>query len=525
MKTAVEVGYRKMGAISLSREVPVGSERPKVNKDGSSTESLSQRLLWIGIANATVCACAAGLAGGFAGYLTGKSPILIAAISVAGLGVVAVGQVLYSRNVRKTFRSLLAAKSHVLKAVDAGDLHVEGIDDTDEIGHLTLVQLIDKLTDAAQAASGSSGEFEFANKALLRERRRMLSALDSVGTGVLAVGSGRQVVFANRAAQPFLSISVKDAAGKSIEECVTDQRLLTLLSEQDGSSGAASERIEMSVGDQPSDHVFTVTAHSMADDDEGIVGRCVQFEDVTDVKRAERAREQFVDNVAHEMRTPLTSMKAYIEMLIDGEAADPEAKYEFYNIIYEETDRLNRLIDNLLNISRMEVGALTVNRTPTRLKKLIEDSIHVVESQIEKKDMKLSVDLPDRLPAVEVDKDLMAVVFVNLLGNAVKYTPERGQVSISSTSMSDEILVHVTDTGVGIEESDQAHVFDKFFRCQGAMDSEATGSGLGLCIARQIMRLHGGDIRLSSVPGEGSQFSVVIPRSAVVTSLGDYEHE
>jgi len=525
MKTALEVGYRKMGAISLSREVPVGAKEQKTGKDGSSIENLSQRLSWISIAHAAACACIAGLAGGLAGYFWGKNMLLVPVMSGAGLVAVAAAQALYGRTVRKTFGSLLAAKSHVLKAVDAGDLCLESIDDAEDIGRLTLVQLIDKLTDAAQAANGSSAEFEFANKALLRDRRRMVSALDSVGTGVLAVGPSGQIVFANRALQPFLSISTKDATGKPVEECVTDQRLMTLLSESDGNSGGAAERIEISVGEDPSKRVFSVAANAVADDDEGIVGRCIQFEDVTGVKRAERAREQFVDNVAHEMRTPLTSMKAYVEMLIDGDAADPEAKYEFYNIIYEETDRLNRLIDNLLNISRMEVGGLTLNRTPTRLKKLIEDGVGVVESQIEKKGMNLTVDLPDRLPAVEVDKDLLAVVFVNLLGNAVKYTPEKGQVSVSSTSMSDEILVHITDTGVGIEESDQARVFDKFYRCQDATDSEVTGSGLGLCIARQIMRLHGGDIRLSSVPGEGSQFSVVIPRAAVVTSLGDYEHE
>ena len=212
-------------------------------------------------------------------------------------------------------------------------------------------------------------------------------------------------------------------------------------------------------------------------------------------------------------------------MLIDGEATDGDAKREFYNIIYEETDRLNRLIDNLLNISRVEVGTVVVNRTPTRLKKLIEDSASVVESQIAKKQLQFDIDLPDRLPAVEVDKDMMNVVLVNLLGNAVKYTPENGRISISSTSTAEEIVVNVSDTGIGIAEEDAQRVFDKFYRCGGKGNDEVPGSGLGLYITRQIMRLHGGDVTVSSRLAEGTQFSITIPRSAVVTSLGDYEHD
>lgn len=212
-------------------------------------------------------------------------------------------------------------------------------------------------------------------------------------------------------------------------------------------------------------------------------------------------------------------------MLIDGEAGDEGTRREFFNIIYEETNRLNRLIDNLLNISKMELGTVVINRTPTRLKKLIEDSAAVVEAQAAKKKMQLLVELPDRLPAVDVDKDLMNVVLVNLLGNAVKYTPESGRVSVSSTSTSEGILVHVSDTGVGIGKEDMPRVFDKFYRGSGKLNAEVTGSGLGLCIARQITRLHGGNITVSSRVGEGSQFTVTIPRDAIVTALGDYEHD
>ena len=308
-------------------------------------------------------------------------------------------------------------------------------------------------------------------------------------------------------------------------ECVTESELAALLAQAGDNAGGTGDRIEISLNDEATCSVFSVNVNTVADSKKEVTGKCVIFRDVSELKRVEQAQEDFVNSVAHELRTPLTSIKAFVEMLIDGEASDGETQREFYNTIYEETDRLNRLINNLLNISKMEAGGLVIHRTPTRLKKLIEDSLGVVESQITKKRIKLNADIADRLPAVEVDKDMINVVLVNILGNAVKYTPEEGSITVSSSSTPDEVLVHVSDTGIGIGEEDLLRIFDKFYRCSGKSSNGATGSGLGLCIARQIMRLHGGDVRVSSRLGEGSQFSIAFSRSALVTSLGDYEHD
>jgi two-component system phosphate regulon sensor histidine kinase PhoR len=418
----------------------------------------------------------------------------------------------------------MQASSQLSGIVEADDPTPLRLEDGKNIAG--LVDSINKLIVAAKEAKQSSAEFEFANKVLLRERSRISNALDAVGDGVLAVGLDQRVIFANRAAEPFLNVSPGEVTGKPVFECVKDSGLASFLTQGRENAGGAGERMELSLNDQASSAIFSVTVNTFADSNQEVTGRCVVFHDVTDMKRAEQAQEEFVGSVAHELRTPLTSIKAYVEMLIDGETSDGEGQREFYNIIYEETDRLNRLINNLLNISKMEAGGLVMHRTPTRLKKLIEDSLAVVESQAEKKRIRLNVDLADRLPAVEVDKDMINVVLVNILGNAVKYTPENGRISISSSSTPEEILVHVSDTGVGIAEEDLARIFDKFYRCQGDSDTEgATGSGLGLCIARQIMRLHGGDIRVSSRLGEGAQFTIAFSRSALVTSLGDYEHD
>ena len=450
------------------------------------------------------------------------------ALPVCGAALVAIAmlcvwQMLLWRAIRGTVDPIMQVSSQLSGIVEAEDPHPLRLDDGEKIAG--LVDSINKLIHDAKEASQSSAEFEFANKVLLRERSRISNALDAVADGVLAVGLDERVIFANRAAQPFLNVSPEEVTGKPVIECVKESELAALLAQAGDNAGGTGDRMEISLNDEATCSVFSVNVNTVADSKKEVTGKCVIFRDVSELKRVEQAQEDFVNSVAHELRTPLTSIKAFVEMLIDGEASDGETQREFYNTIYEETDRLNRLINNLLNISKMEAGGLVIHRTPTRLKKLIEDSLGVVESQITKKRIKLNADIADRLPAVEVDKDMINVVLVNILGNAVKYTPEEGSITVSSSSTPDEVLFHVSDTGICIGEEDLLRIFDKFYRCSGKSSNGATGSGLGLCIARQIMRLHGGDVRVSSRLGEGSQFSIAFSRSALVTSLGDYEHD
>jgi two-component system phosphate regulon sensor histidine kinase PhoR len=490
----------------------------------SPTAGSSGRFLLLPVAVfSIVCTFLFGAIGAFLARSERLTPELIGATAFAAIVTLTGWQLLAWRALRRAQVPLTVVKSRLAKILEAPELRPLHIGDGRSTAE--LVGLINKLIDATRTSQQSDSELEFANKVLIRERDRVRNTLDSVGTGVLAVGSDQRLIFANRAAEPFLIVTAKEVVGKWLQESVGDQQLLSFLTGPAGNTAGTADRMEISLDEAPSTPVFSVTASTITDDKERVLGKCVVFQDVTNVKRAESAREEFLNSVAHELRTPLTSIKAYVEMLIDGEAQDGDTKREFYNIIYEETDRLNRLIDNLLNISRVELGTVVVSRTPTRLKKLIEDSASVVESQVAKKELQLEIDLPDRLPAVEVDKDMMNVVLVNLLGNAVKYTPNAGHVAISSTSTAEEIIVHITDTGIGIADEDAQRVFDKFYRCTGKGNDEVPGSGLGLYITRQIMRLHGGDVTLSSRLGEGTQFSITIPRSAVVTSLGDYEHD
>ena len=360
------------------------------------------------------------------------------------------------------------------------------------------------------------------NKILGRQQDSLLKLLDSLHKGLVVVDGVGRLIFANQLSSGFLAVSADAARGLRVDECLADTEVKGLIDRANGAdSGPRSQSTELrrETGSNAGD--WFVSRHSVCDKNNALAGQILWFDEITKIKASERSQVEFLDSLAHEFRTPLTSILAYTEMLMDGDAADPETSANFYNIIYEESHRLSQLIDNLLNISRLESGTTTLNPTPTRLKKLLESSLDLVRPQAEKKRVELAVDIPDRLPTLNIDKGLFSVAIVNILGNAVKYTPEGGRVTLSTTSREKEFLVEIHDTGVGIGEDDLEKIFEKFYRCPDAAGSETSGSGVGLATALRIVDVHGGEIRVASKPGEGSRFSIVLPRTLINTTMGD----
>ena len=223
---------------------------------------------------------------------------------------------------------------------------------------------------------------------------------------------------------------------------------------------------------------------------------------------------EFVSSVTHELRTPLTSIKSYVEMLMDQEVDDPQTKIEFYNTINEEADRLAHLIDNLLNLSKMEVGSLVVSKTPVKIKRLIKESLEAVESQAKSRGIEIDLVLPDKMSPALVDKTMLGVIFSNLFGNALKYTESGGRIRVITEETKNDIVVHIEDTGIGIPEEDLPNIFKKFYRAGNTEEMKVVkGSGLGLALVRQIVELHGGNITATSQVGKGSHFILTFPKA------------
>jgi two-component system phosphate regulon sensor histidine kinase PhoR len=233
--------------------------------------------------------------------------------------------------------------------------------------------------------------------------------------------------------------------------------------------------------------------------------------DVTQQKLAEEMRDQFVDTATHELRTPLANIKAYAETLALADVIDVEQQKQFLNTINSEATRLARFVDDLLSVSSMELGSLSLNKQVTDLGRMLNEVLAKIRPQVAEKKLTLDVALPEKMPEPELDKDKIATVLVNLLGNAVKYTPENGRVIFRVNITDKQVEISVEDTGVGIAADELDKVFEKFYRSNDPRVQEQTGTGLGLALSHEVVRLHGGRITVESELNKGSTFTVTLP--------------
>jgi two-component system phosphate regulon sensor histidine kinase PhoR len=243
-------------------------------------------------------------------------------------------------------------------------------------------------------------------------------------------------------------------------------------------------------------------------------GHVWSVRDVTQQKLADEMREQFVNAATHELRTPLANIKAYAETLSLADMINVEEQKAFCNTIDDEVTRLARFVDDLLQLSRMEVGSTSLSRQVTDMERLFHEMINKVRPQMKRKGITFDVHLPGKLPELVVDKDKLTVALVNLLGNAAKYTPEGGRVQLHVELADGALRIEVEDTGIGISADEVPKLFDKFFRSADPRVHEQIGSGLGLSLTNEIVRLHGGRLTVHSELEKGSKFAVTMPLSA-----------
>ena len=269
---------------------------------------------------------------------------------------------------------------------------------------------------------------------------------------------------------------------------------------------------ELARGENAERRVLRVARHPICNASSGCNETHVWLvRDVTQQKLAEEMRDQFVDTATHELRTPLANIKAYAETLALADVIDIEQQKQFLNTINTEASRLARFVDDLLSVSSMELGSMSLNKQVTDLGRMLNEVLAKIRPQIAEKQLELEVVLPEKMPEPELDKDKIAAVLVNLLGNAVKYTPEGGRVTFRVNIKDQQIEVSVEDSGVGIAEEEIGKVFDKFFRSNDPRVQAQTGTGLGLALAQEVVRLHGGRLTVESEINKGSTFSVTLP--------------
>lgn len=249
----------------------------------------------------------------------------------------------------------------------------------------------------------------------------------------------------------------------------------------------------------------------LTDGSAAIVQHLWTVRDVTQQKLAEEMRNEFICMATHELRTPLANIKACAETLTDNDFSDVEQQKHFLNVINAEATRLSRFVEELLNISKMEAGSLSLALQSVDLERLLAEVVEKVRPQMNQKNIAFEMSLPPKLPRLDLDKDKFAAALVNLLGNAAKYTPNDGRVALKVAAAGKELQISVEDTGIGISADELPKLFTKFFRSADERVQDIPGSGLGLAFTQEVARLHGGKLVVHSELNKGSQFILTIP--------------
>ncbi len=343
---------------------------------------------------------------------------------------------------------------------------------------------------------------------LSEDRAQLLAMLTSMVEGVMVLDCRGRILQVNPALERMFDVSRTEIRGQISTEVLAHPELNSLITTILTNRAGQEAEIVLMPGGRCL-HIETSVAGCERENEACAV---LVFHDITELRRLEKIRKDFVANVSHELRTPLTSIKGYVEALLDGGKDDPDTAVNFLGIILKQSDRLNLILEDLLELSKIESGRVSFKEDPLDLRSLIERTLSMIKPLADKKGHRLVSRLDDRLPPIAGDEGRLAQVLTNLLDNAVKYTPGQGTITVTARSLPDQTVEFaVTDTGLGIPEQDRPRVFERFYRVDKARSRELGGTGLGLAIVKHIVEGHGGQVWVEAHPPQGSRFVVRLP--------------
>ncbi|MCX5701284.1 MAG: ATP-binding protein [Candidatus Omnitrophica bacterium] len=385
---------------------------------------------------------------------------------------------------------------HVSRKFSEGDFSRRVLQTSkDEIGELavTLNKMAQDIEDKIKEAK--------------TQNQKMSAIFNSMIEGVIVINKAGHIISVNPTIERIFSVRRVDVEGKLFLEAMRNNDIAEVI-------GAALKRGE-SVSSEitliyPVRRVFEVNATPIFDN-KAVDGCLVVIHDITEIRRLETVRSDFVANVSHELKTPLTSIKGFVETLLEGALDDKENNRNFLKIIQDHADRLNSLVEDLLSLSHLESKEIALNKSNFNLRQQLEKVILGFKSQLKDK----SIDIKNELPAsisINADKDRTEQVFTNLIDNAIKFNKEKGSIRIYVQEEGDKIKVFVEDSGIGIPGKDISRIFERFYRVDKARSRELGGTGLGLSIVKHIVELHIGSVGVESTEGFSSKFWFILPR-------------
>jgi PAS domain S-box-containing protein len=361
----------------------------------------------------------------------------------------------------------------------------------------TATHVANRTRDALGDRRSSPGDFE--------------AACESLSIGMIIVDSNLCARQTNGAAAALLQMGREQVVGTELAKLVQDPEVNAAVAAVAGGSGQR-RTFEVQRAEASGQTILRIQVRPTRRGDAG--GVLVTLEDITQQRLADAARNTFITQATHELRAPLTNMRLCLETAIEDLDERPAAMREHLNVLNHESRRLERMVSEMLSIAEIEAGSLRLKTDDVRLNKLFEELGADFTRMAAEKNVTLKFDLPPKLPVLQGDRDKLMLSLQNLLGNAIKYTPAGGTVSVSVREESGQLAIDITDTGIGIRPEECGRIFERFYRAEDARVSKITGTGLGLSLAREVARLHGGDVLVQSEIDKGSTFTLTLPPSA-----------
>ncbi|KIL39603.1 histidine kinase [Gordoniibacillus kamchatkensis] len=418
--------------------------------------------------------------------------ILISGTLIA-LGLTAMLGVVLSGTITSPIKEITKQATAIAEGNFSRQLAVRSHDEIGQLSH-TFNMMMKRLREALSLHE--------------EEKEKLASILANMNDGVIAANEKGQIILMNRPAEQILGIAEQSAVGQSlfallgIPEDETERY-------QERGSGLAM--LELERGEEEPLHV-RVTFTSPHYRGDGLSGTIAVLQDVTEQEKLERSRREFVANVSHELRTPLTTIRSYLEALEDGAVDDPQLAHRFIGVTRSETERMIRLVTDLLHLSRLDSKQAMIAKEWTSVPDMLEEVADRFSFQLQQKQIEIAIEISPGIEYVMLDRDKIDQVLDNLVSNAIKYTPDNGAIRIDvSKTDGPSLEVTVSDTGIGIPKKDLARIFERFYRVDKARSRNMGGTGLGLSIAREIIKAHGGTITLDSELGKGTIVTFTLP--------------
>jgi two-component system phosphate regulon sensor histidine kinase PhoR len=339
------------------------------------------------------------------------------------------------------------------------------------------------------------------------EKAKLVTAFASMTEGILILDAGDKIEVVNPSLGNLLASQYGDIKGQTLMEAFRNVELQKAFLQFKKTRQPAAQEITLGNIDPVILNISISAVEGSAAGEKNMI----VFHDITRLKKLERVRTDFVANVTHEIRTPLTSILGYLETIKDGAIDNKEEARQFIEIIISHAERLNRLVEDLLTISKIELGEINFHFEHVSLSDVVTGVVSLIEPKAVLKKIKIDNRLTDKLAPVTADKDRLTQVFVNILDNAVKFTPDAGEITIEASEDKEGISVSITDNGIGIPESEISRLGERFYRVDKTRSRNLGGTGLGLSIVKHLMIAHGGKMEIESRLGHGTKVSLFFP--------------